>query len=116
MYPKGGDLVSIEVLQSIKNAEIEAEEIIKKSAADARKIVSNAENQAHKLLDQLGEDLQSKHGSIILEAEKAAEVEIHKKRDAIAQECAEIKKKAGNKIDDAANIIVGRIVKINGNS
>lgn len=108
--------MSIEVLQSIKNAETEAEEIIKKSAADARQIVSDAESKSHELLEQLTKDLESKRMNIFSEAEKTADAEILKKREVIAQECEQIRKKAGEKFDDVVNIIVGRIVKINGNS
>lgn len=108
--------MSVEILQYIRKAEEEAEDIIKKSAADARQIVSQAEIQSRQLLEKLDSDIENKRKKMISEAEDAANAEINVKMQEIAQQCAEIKRKAGEKIDDAVNIIVGRIVKLDGNS
>lgn len=108
--------MSIEILQFIRKAEEEAEDIIKKSTADARQIVSQAETQSRQLLEKLDSDIENKRKKIISEAEDAANAEIKVKMQKVAQQCEEIKRKAGERIDDAVNIIVGRIVKLNGNS
>ncbi|HHV98000.1 MAG TPA: hypothetical protein GXX36_00245 [Clostridiaceae bacterium] len=107
---------SVEILQFIRKAEEEAEDIIKKSAADSRRIVSQAESQSRQLLEKLDSDIENNRKKIISEAEDAANAEIKIKMQEIAKQCEDIKRKAGEKIDDAVNIIVGRIVKLNGNS
>lgn len=108
--------MSIEVLKFIKKAEEEAEDIIMKSAADARKIILQAETKSRQLLEKLDSDIEEKRKKIISEAEESANTEIKIKMEEITQQCTDIKRKAREKIDEAVSIIVGRIVKLNGNS
>lgn len=108
--------MSIEVLKYIKKAEEEAEEIIKKAAADARQIVLQAENQSRQLLEENESDIENKRKKLISEAEESANAEIKARMEEIARQCADIKARAMERIDDAVNIIVGRIVNLNGNS
>lgn len=113
---QGGDIVSIDVIKSIKEAEEKAEQLIRQSLADARQIISEAENQSVKIQEKAIEEAEKRANEIIEQQEKAAEAEILQMKKSIDQECSKIKEQAEKHFDKAVDMILGRIVKIHGNS
>lgn len=102
---------SMEVLDQIKDAEKQAEDIRRQAAQDARNIIGNAQDQAEKLADELlrktieaGKNLMDE-----TEAETLKEIEsIKQKNDA---KISALKTGAENNLDEAVSFVLGRIVK-----
>ena len=63
--------MSIDVIKSIKQAEAEAEEVIKKSTEDSRQILSDASNQSKSLLEESLEAAE-KEAKVILFRQKSS--------------------------------------------
>ena len=107
--------MSIEILRSIKETELEAEELRKKSVIDARKVVSLARGQAFKLVEQAMEDAEKEAKRLINEAERDIQDQVVKRMKEVEDECSFIQGQAGSKLNLAVDSIWGRIVNTHGN-
>lgn len=107
--------MSIDVIRSIKQAETEADQIVKQSAAEARQIVAEAREQSYKLLKQSETVAEEEAGKILGEAGIKAGKEAEKIMEMVSRECEAIKEQARAKSQDAVGMILGRIVKTHGN-
>lgn len=108
--------MSIEIIKVIKEAEEKAEIIKKEATQQAKQIITNANLQALQIIDEARELSETKSSDIL----KVAESEGQHLYDGIinnaAKECENILVSADKKMDDAASIILERIVKTSGNS
>lgn len=108
--------MSIEIIKVIKEAEEKAEFIKKEAVQQAKQIITDANAEAIRILDEAKEFSESKS----IEDLKTAESEGQLLYDGIindaSKECESILKKADKNMDDAASIILERIVKTSGNS
>lgn len=107
--------MSIDIIRSIKQAESEAEQIIRQSAVQARQIAAEAQEQSYKLVEQSEVEAEEQSKKIINEAEKSVQEETGKIMEKVLRECADIKEQARGKIQDAVDMILGRIVRFHGN-
>jgi len=116
IFDRGGGIVSIEIIKVIKEAEENADVIKKEAALQAKQIITNANVQALKILDEARENAEFKSSEVL----KAAESEGQLLYDGIisdaSKECENILKNAEANMDNAASIILERIVKASGNS
>lgn len=113
---KGGGKVSIEIIKVIKEAEEKAETIKKDAAQQAKQIITNTNAQAQEIIDKAHESAEASSSNVIKEAEAEGQKlydEIIKKASI---ECESILQNASSNLDDAATIILERIVKASGNS
>jgi len=108
--------VSKDILQSIVQTEVEADKIIGQSAEEARQVVSEAERQSKLLSERIMQDAEKKARQMVLDAEKSTQQEIESFRIQVEKECGEIRRKAGEKMNDAVDFILGRVIKVHGNS
>jgi len=113
---EGDEIMSLEIIRSIRHAEKEADNIVKTSLADERRILANAEKESYRLLEKANEEAEIKKKAIIKKAESDAYKEIEKINNRILKECETIKKEAEQNITNAAEIIAGRIIKSHGYS
>lgn len=108
--------MSIEIIKVIKEAEEKAEVIKKEAVQQSKQIIANANAKAINISDEAREFSESKCTEIL----KAAESEGQLLYDGIinnaTKECESILKNADKNMDDAASIILERIVKASGNS
>lgn len=108
--------MTINIIDSIKKAEEEAEQIKKKAINESRQIIADAREESRKIYDKLIEEAEAKAKIINIETEKNVRAEIEKRNEQIEEECKNIKAEALKKADSAVDIIIGRIIEINGNS
>lgn len=106
----------MDILRSITQTEMEAEQIRKKSIADCRRVVLDAQKEASQLMDQKLKQAEAEGHEIVAEAEREAQEEVRKIEDNTADECAALQQQARKKMKKAVDIILGRIVKAHGNS
>ncbi len=100
------------VLKEIAVVEEQADAIEAQAQQKAKDIIASARNEAAVLLEKAVEEAESEAKSIIQKAEEKAakDIVIDIKMDTQAK-CNEIKTKAGVKMNEAIELIVGRIVK-----
>lgn len=106
--------MSIDVIRSIKQAESEAEQIIRQSVVQARQIAIEAQDQSYKLVEQAEVEAEEQSREIINKAEKSVQEETGKIMEKVLTECVDIKEQARVRIQDAVDMILGRIVRIHG--
>ena len=98
-------------LKEIAAVEEQADVIEAQAQQKAKDIISSARKEAAVLIEKEVEKAESEAKFIIQKAEeKAAKDIVDIKMDTQAK-CSEIKTKAGVKMDEAVDLIVGRIVK-----
>ena len=107
-------MVSIEIIQSVKKAEEQAEEIKQQSVDESLRIIAEAHAKARQLEEQLLLKAEADAKNLIADAKKTAEQEIEQLKITVAQQCDEIKQKAAPNLDSAIARIVERVVNIHG--
>lgn len=108
--------MSIEIIKVIKAAEENAEIIKKEAVQQAKQIITNANVQASQIIDEARELSDSKGNQILKIAESEGQILYDGIINKAAKECENILKKADENMDEAASIILERIVKASGNS
>lgn len=108
--------MSIEIIKVIKEAEERAEVIKKEALQQSKQIIANANAEAIHILDEARELSQSKSAEILKIAESEGQLMYDGIINDAEKECEGILKKADNNMDDAASIILERIVKASVNS
>ena len=108
--------MSLEIIQSVKKAEEQAEEIRRQSMEESRRIVSEAHSKARQLEEKALVDAENEAKRIIAAAESSAQIEIDKLNAKVADECNGLRKEAAKRMDKAVEKIVERVVKFHGGS
>ena len=108
--------MSLNVIQSIRQTESIADQVLKDAHEKARQIVTEANHQAVKIKENSLAKAEQDSKIIIAEAEAQTLKEIEKLKRDLADEDNELIFHARKKFDQTVDIIVERIVKIHGNS
>ena len=108
--------MSIEVIKVIKEAEEKAEAIKKDALAQAKQIITDANEEAKSILDKAFHDAELSRIEMIKKAESEGQLLYDGIIDDAAKKCDGILIKANDNMNEAASIILERIVKTSGNS
>ncbi len=108
--------MSIEVIKVIKEAEEKAEAFKKDAAAQARQVITNANAQAQDILDEARKKAESDRSEVLGKAESEGQLLYDGIINDAAKDCDEILTRSNDNMDNAASIILERIVKTSGNS
>lgn len=108
--------MTTEIIKGIKETERAAEEKLKAAQQEAKDIVLNAEKEADRVIKAAEDQELLKSKKQLEAAEKEAYLEADNKRKQNNEICQELIRKAAEKMEDAVNLVVERIVRINGNS
>lgn len=108
--------MAAEVINEIQRAEAKADELIKNAQSDASKITKDAEKKSlleyKKILDDAKAQRQQIMNDAVAKAEKNTEYIFEEGRN----EANNIKKISNEKVERAVNLVIERIVNINGDS
>jgi V/A-type H+/Na+-transporting ATPase subunit G/H len=108
--------LTTEIIKEIKETERAAEEKLKTAQQEAKDLLLRAEEEAARVI-KAAEDQELLKGRQQLEAaEKEAYQEADSRKMQNNEKCQELKRKAAEKMEDAVNLVMERIVRINGNS
>jgi V/A-type H+/Na+-transporting ATPase subunit G/H len=107
--------MSIENIAFIKEAEEMAESMKVKAQEEARQILSLANQKANRLLEDALEGAQKQAKEILKNYEWKAQNQVLAMEDQVLKECEEIKKTGSEKLDQAVERIIGRVVSMHGN-
>ncbi len=108
--------MSIEIIKVIKETEEKAELIKKEASQKSKQIIADANTEAIRILDEAREFSESKSAEVLKAAESDAQLLYDGIINDASKECEIILNKADANMDDAASIILERIVKTSGNS
>lgn len=116
IYNRGGGIVSIEIIKVIKETEEKAEIVKKEAVKQSKQVITDANAQAQLIIDEAHKLADSKSSEVLKVAESEGQLLYDSIINNAAKECENILKKADENMDDAASIILERIVKSSGNS
>lgn len=108
--------MSIEVIKVIKEAEEKAEAIKKDAASQARLVITNANAQAQDILDEARKTAEFHRSEVLSKAESEGQLLYDGIINDAAKESDIILTNASTNMDNAALIILERIVKTSDNS
>lgn len=108
--------MSIEIIKVIKEAESKAENIKKEALQGAKQIITDANIEASRILDEARQVAEARTKDVLNMAESEGQLLYDEIISKASKECENILNIADKNMDDAASIIVERIVKANGNS
>lgn len=108
--------MSIEVIKVIKEAEEKAEAIKKDAAVQSKLVITNANALAQSILDDAKKSAESHRAEVLNKAESEGQLLYDGIINDAAKECDILCQKANDNMNDAASIILERIVKTSGNN
>lgn len=104
--------MSIEAIQEVNKAETTAQEQKLAAAAQAKQLVRNAETAGQLLLEQSRKEAEAQARTAMDEAEARAAQHTKNVLSANAGSCKELSSAAESRLNDAAALIVKRIVSV----
>jgi len=107
--------LALEILKTIQQVEAEGEDLYKQSLEAARELVKETDREVEQMAVKMQQEAQKDAEAKFALAEKEAETEIQTIMQANEAECDRIRGKAKSNMDEAAGMIVERIVKSLGN-
>lgn len=108
--------MSIEVIKVIKEAEEKAEAIKKDAALQAKSVITNANALAQSILDDAKKTAELHRAEVLVKAESEGQLLYDGIINDAAKESDELCQKANDNMNNAASIILERIVKTSDNS
>lgn len=107
----GGERLSVDMLKEIREAEEKAEQIEAQALQKAKEIVAAAKMEASVIMSDSVEQAENDAGGLIRASENKACQDAEKIKEQILAQCEELKNQSKDKLNDAVDFIVGRIVK-----
>jgi V/A-type H+-transporting ATPase subunit G/H len=108
--------VSIEAIKAVREMEDESEQLKKNAIQKAKQMLAEANSSAAKRIDEATKSAELEASVIIADAQKEGDSKYAKIIEATNQECVAMKTAVSKNIPKAVEIILGRIVKPDGNS
>lgn len=108
--------MAVEVVKEIKEAEIKADNLINEAYDYSKKIVKSQEEKAKKIIDDANNKAQNIASEIIMKKEEEGRKEAELILKSKWEVCEDIKKVPEEKINEAVDLIIERIVKPHGSS
>lgn len=103
-------------LKRVRQAEIAAEKARKQADEDAAAIVSNGNKEARNLLDSAEKEAKADYDAKLARADSKAEADFRERVDKEQRVCDNIKSHAHVSMNEAVDLIVGKVMGSNGNS
>ena len=108
--------MSIADMKKIRAAEAEALDIRKKAEDDMAQIIASGRKEARDLVESTRKASEDAYKASIAEAEKKASEIFEQTLAGEKAACEKIKADGRSRMDDVIDVIIGKVVGINGNS
>jgi len=108
---KGGDTMSLDAIKRVTDSETQAREVRAQAQAQAQEILAQARKTAQTAQAQARKAAQAQARQLLEQAEARAGKEREKTLAAFDAQCRELKAGAEKKMDEAAALIVRRVVE-----
>lgn len=108
--------MSIESVEKVRAAELAAAGVRKKAEEDAAAIIQNAKKEANDIIEKADITADIKYREVIARAEEKAEAIYKGKIEEEQISCSKIKAEGRERIGEAIEAIVRKVVKSDGNS
>ncbi|MGE5613393.1 MAG: hypothetical protein ACM3XR_03215 [Bacillota bacterium] len=102
--------MSVDILKDIAAVEEAAGQIEAQAVQNARDIVAAAKKEAAFIAEKSAEQAERKAGEVICSYEEKARKEMENIKARILSQCGEIRKYSGEKLNEAVDFIIERIV------
>jgi V/A-type H+-transporting ATPase subunit G/H len=113
---KGGDILALDVINSLIEAETKADLIISEAEAKKKDIIKAAEQRANEEYSRIITEANSEAKGIIDDAVLDVQKEVEPIKERGKQEEETILNLSYDKLNKAVDMVIERIVKTNGNS
>ena len=110
LHLKGGDGMSLEAVQRVTEAEEKARARRAEAAEACKKLVSEAEEAGKSKLEQARREAEAQAAEALAKAEAAAAKDAQAVEQETEQACDALRKAAAGRLDDAAALIIRRVV------
>lgn len=108
--------MAIGVLKEIKEAEAAAENIRLQALAESKEKIKNAKDKADKDLDAAAQEAEKIISTTISQKEEEAKKKAEEILKSSEKDCEAIRKVSKDRIERAVNLVIERIVRLNGGS
>lgn len=103
--------MSVAILREIREAEEKAEQIEAKALQKAKDIIAAAKKEASVIINKSVEQAENEARGLISASENKAYQHTEEIKAQILAQCEELRNQSKEKLNDAVDFIVGRIVK-----
>lgn len=104
-------MMSMDAIKQVTDSEAQAREIKAQAQAQAQALLAQARKDAQAALEQAKKDAQAQVKALMERTEAQAGEELQKTLAGFDAQCQALKDRAGEHMDQAAALIVGRVVK-----
>lgn len=108
---KGGENMALEAIQTVTQAEAKAKADRESAAAQAKQRLADAQREAKQTVEQARQQAREEARRMMAEAEDKAAQLTREELDRAAADCDTLKQDARGRLEEAAQLIVGRVVE-----
>ena len=108
---KGGENMALEAIQTVTQAEAKAKADRESAAAQAKQRLADAQREAKQTVEQARQQAREETRRMMAEAEDKAAQLTREELDRAAADCDTLKQDARGRLEEAAQLIVGRVVE-----
>lgn len=108
---KGGENMALEVIQTVTQAEAKAKADREAAAAQARQRLADAQRAAKQTVEQTRQQAREEARQMMAQAEEKAAEATREALEQAEKDCEALKQNARERLEEAAQLIVGRVVE-----
>ena len=108
---KGGENMALEAIQTVTQAEAKAKADREAAAVQAKQRLAEAQREAKQTVEQARQQAREEARQMMAQAEEKAAQATQAELARAAQDCETLKRNARERLEEAAQLIVGRVVE-----
>lgn len=108
---KGGENMALEAIQTVTQAEARAKADREAAAAQAKQRLTDAQREAKQTVEQVRQKAREEARQMMAQAEEKAAQATREALEQAGQDCEALKQSARGRLEQAAQLIVGRVVE-----
>ena len=108
---KGGENMALEAIQTVTQAEARAKADREAAAAQAKQRLTDAQREAKQTVEQARQKAREEARQMMAQAEEKAAQATREALEQAGQDCEALKQSARGRLEQAAQLIVGRVVE-----
>ena len=108
---KGGENMALEAIQTVTQAEARAKADREAAAAQAKQRLTDAQREAKQTVEQARQKAREEARQMMAQAEEKAAQQTRAELERAAADCEALKRNARDRLEEAAQLIVGRVVE-----
>lgn len=108
---KGGENMALEAIQTVTQAEAKAKADREAAVAQTKQRLAEAQREAKQIVEQARQQAREEARQMMAQAEEKAAQATKAELEQAGQDCETLKRNARGRLEEAAQLIVGRVVE-----